>query len=543
MSEPAAPAAQPAAPGLAQAAALLDVGRPAAARERLGDLLAREPANAAALCLLARTYQVEDDFAGMRDAAVRAVEAEPAGYDGHLLLAFALDGLAEPVAATASAHEAIRLDPADWRGHAALAIVSVNLLGHRRSAFRSARVATTLAPDAAGAHYVRAQLFHAIGWTVPARRSYRRALALDPEHTPALTGLAQLSVSGGSLTAAAGHLDAVLSAAPADHAARTELDRLVLGGLAGWAIMAVWFAGFLAGLAFVPWLLVAPVLVLAVSAVLAGRTWRALSPGFQGYARRLLRSDLRARVRLAGLALCALTGAALGGTAVFQHQHTSQQTAAALLLPFGAHLLALMIAAVGVRLADGRVAAGTPRTAGSADADERPTDLLAEQRAASGAGRWAMRLARAGALFATVPWVMGIEPAGWSGRAIVGAVMLVAFLAYAEAARRWLYRRPGPPSALLGGLLVPLLLGALVELVTIVATIVLPPAAMPLPDFIAAPAFVIIFVGLVAWVGWLPYVTVRGLRRLSRRLRRGGPAGRSTTAPARGERPTPVRPG
>jgi hypothetical protein len=33
-----------------------------------------------------------------------------------------------------------------------------------------------------------------------------------------------------------------MSAAPTDHGARTQLDRLVLGGLGGWAIMA-WVGG------------------------------------------------------------------------------------------------------------------------------------------------------------------------------------------------------------------------------------------------------------------------------------------------------------
>ncbi|RKN37967.1 tetratricopeptide repeat protein [Micromonospora endolithica] len=339
--------------GVARAEALLEVGRADAARREILAVLAADPHHVEALHVLARTHQAEDDFPAMRDAAARAVSVGPGQYEGHLLLAFAHVGMEELAAARASAVEAVRLDPDDWRGHAALALASLGL-GQPRRAFRAIRRAVGLAPESAGPHYIRASMYQSIRWNTLANRSYRRALALDPEHRAALTGLGQVAATRGRLATAAGHVSAVLTAEPTNDVARAELDRLVVGGLAGWAMMSVWAAGFLGVFAMLPWMWVLVLLPPALWLLWATRTWRALSPGARRYAEHVLRTDPRARVRVIGVALFALTTAGLAVTAL--RQDPDESWSGAMLALMVAHFLALMVSTVAIAVADRRAA-------------------------------------------------------------------------------------------------------------------------------------------------------------------------------------------
>jgi tetratricopeptide (TPR) repeat protein len=528
---------------LAKAAALLEVGRTDAAREQAAAALAADPHDAAALHLIARSYQAEDDFGPMREAAAQAVALEPQQYQGHLLLALAQVGLDDAGSARTSALESIRLQPENWSGYAALAMAEFNL-GHKRRAFRTIRTAIGLAPESPGPHYIRALLYDSMGWSRAAKRAYRHALALDPEHGPALTALGRIAVNAVRLTMAAGHLSTVLAVEPTDHGARTQLDRVIIGGFLGWALMSVWCAGFLGAFVAFWWMWLPTLLVPALFCWWAARGWRALSPGARGYARTLLRTDIRARVRLVGVALCGVTaaGMVITGSRLDPHRvyPAGEPHLTALLIMLGAHVLALLVAGIAGLTADRRVAgppqaagqprtAGPPRTAGAgsrateqrpAVAGPRPTDLLAEHRRSSTAGRWALRLTRTGALLAVVPWLSSVDPpAPWPARAAVAVPALAAFAGYLWWSRRRLIRRPGSPNAALGFLLIPLTLAVLAELAGIVATAALPPAAMPLPDAIAVPAFLAIAIGLLAWLGWLPYAGIRALGRLSRGTR------------------------
>ncbi|KKK04881.1 lipopolysaccharide assembly protein LapB [Micromonospora sp. HK10] len=518
--------------GVARAGNLLEVGRIEAARQELATVLAGDPEHVEALCMLARAYQAEDEFAAMREAAARAVAVAPAQPEGHLLLAFAQLGVDDPTAARASAAETVRLAPDDWRGYAASALASFNL-GQPRRAFRVIKQAVVLAPDSAGPHHIRGLMFQTIGWHRSANRSYRRALALDPEHTAALTGLGRVAATQGRLASAAGHLSAVLAAEPTNPTARAELDRVVIGGLGGWALMSVWTGGFIGMFAMLPWVWALAALPPLLWLLWAARTWRALSPGARVYAGHLLRADIRVRARLFGLALCALTAVGLFGTAL--GQDPDRPPSDVMLGLMVAHLLALFVSGAAVFAVDRRVAgppppapgsaagpggtpADAPRTAGAA-AQPSGTDLLAEQRAASYGGRWALRLARAGAVFTVLPLLLAIDPpASWPARAAVGVAALAGFLGYGVWSRRRLIRRPGRENAALGLLLVPLTLAALLELVTIVLSALLPSG--PLPDSVAGPAFLVTCAGLLAWLGWLLLAGLRGLGRLARAARR-----------------------
>jgi tetratricopeptide (TPR) repeat protein len=405
---------------LARARALLKVDRAEAARGEVAALLADEPHNAEALCLLAQTFRAEDDYAAMRDAARRAVEADPGHRNGHVQLAFAFLGLHDWAATRAAALEAIRLGPEDWRAFLALAAAELGQ-GHPRRALRTAAHAVRLAPHEPETHFGRGLLFHSIGFKHRARRLYRQTLALDPNHTGALTRLGRLAVDRARLSEAAGHIGAVLSAAPTDHGARTQLDRLILLGLGGRTIMVVWTAGLLGLFTMFPWMWAAVLLLPAAWCVRAARTWRSLSPGLRAYARQMPRSDARARVRVAALVVCALTAAGLtvGGSL----QDPGGDAPAWLLILIGAHLLSLFATAVAIVVVDRRAA--RPRIKPRRDSAPAPAGMLAEPREAAPAGRSARRAFVDAGVLALLLWLLSIDPPpAWPVQAAVVLAVL-----------------------------------------------------------------------------------------------------------------------
>ncbi|GAA2331255.1 hypothetical protein GCM10010170_009650 [Dactylosporangium salmoneum] len=494
-----------------KAAALLEVGRAAAARQRAAAVLADDPDNVEAWCLMARAHHADDDFPAMRAAAARAVAVAPDQAAGHVLLAFACVGLQEGEPARTAALEAVRLAPHDWRAHTALGLAELGT-GHPRRAFRSAGRAVALAPDESAPHRIRAMMLQAVGLTMPASKSFRKALALDPQDTTALVGLARAAIRSGRLVTAARHLGAALSFAPTDGDARTQLDRLLIGAVGGWTVVVVWCAGLLGGFAMLPWMWPAPPLLIALWAGAAARVWGALSPGLRAYAAAQLRTDPRARTRVAAAALCLATGAAL--TVDAARQDPAGTLTAAMAVLFGVHILALLLSGAAVMIAD-RLIAGPPRAGTTPSGAATGTDLLAEHREDSFAGRWALRVTRVGALCAAAPWVMSVDPPrAWPDRALAAAAGLVVLAGHAVWSRRRLIRRPGPPNAVLGVLLLPLSLAFTAEVVTIAAAAILPTGWLPLPDVIAVPGFVSIVGGVLAWLGWLawlPYAAVRHL--------------------------------
>src|SRR2546430_17582767 len=102
--------------GLMVAEALLDIGRPAQAREHAADYLAGHPEDARGLRLIARCYEATEDYARMLDAAQAAIAGDAESYQGQVLLASALIHLRRYAEAVDVATRAIRLSPHGWRG-------------------------------------------------------------------------------------------------------------------------------------------------------------------------------------------------------------------------------------------------------------------------------------------------------------------------------------------------------------------------------------------------------------------------------------------
>src|SRR5438046_10616827 len=76
--------------GLAAAEALLEIGRPAQAREHAAGYLAGHPEDPRGLRLIARCYEATDEYGPMLDAARAALAADAASYQGHVVLNSAL---------------------------------------------------------------------------------------------------------------------------------------------------------------------------------------------------------------------------------------------------------------------------------------------------------------------------------------------------------------------------------------------------------------------------------------------------------------------
>lgn len=268
---------------------------------------------------------------------------EPEDEWAHRLRASALLALERLEEAVEAAREAVRLAPEGWSGHLLLGVASACVPGGGRAARAAFGRATQLAPAEAEIPYVQGRLRHSQGATWSARRAYRRALRLDPQHPGALEGLAAVSFAGGRLAESLRYVRAASAAAPGRIATAEYLDRSLLGAL-GWAVVTAWW--LLVVLVFtvfpVAWA-VAALLVLAY-VLWARRVARALpSSGLRlawGRVRRQPRMLVRLIVAAATLPVALAIGVIAAG--VDPNRFPGLQLALAAGVTFGVGMLAML---------------------------------------------------------------------------------------------------------------------------------------------------------------------------------------------------------
>jgi tetratricopeptide (TPR) repeat protein len=175
---------------VARAETLFNLGRFAEARQRVADVLAADPSNAAAMRLLARCHTALREYREAVRVAHAAVAAEPTSSHGHRVLAHALNSAGDRWAATNAAHEAVRLAPHSWHAHLMLAECLRH--GDPYAALSCAARARELAPLEPAIHITYGVIQHRLGRTDEARAAYLKALELDPEHASAHNNLAVL---------------------------------------------------------------------------------------------------------------------------------------------------------------------------------------------------------------------------------------------------------------------------------------------------------------------------------------------------------------
>jgi len=173
--------------GALRAQALLDAGRPAAARDAAARLLAAHPDDSGVLVLLGRAELGLGRYASAAALGERAAAAGPEGAEGSdgeaglLLAACAWTAAGRRPEAVAAAVRATRCAPGSWRAWAQLAVSGAAGGRAGAGARAAARRAVRLAPQEPEAHLALAV---ALRPTVPwrARPALAAALRLDPQH-------------------------------------------------------------------------------------------------------------------------------------------------------------------------------------------------------------------------------------------------------------------------------------------------------------------------------------------------------------------------
>lgn len=322
---------------LVHAQTLIRLRRWEDARRCLANLLATEPGCVEAWCLLARASNGLGDYPAMARAAQAALAVDPTSDWAQRLRSIALAEQGQHAEAVASAREAVRLAPKDWRANVALASALIGLTERRTEALDWARRAVGLAPDQPDTHFTMGLVTAELGRLAEADRSFRAALALRPDHAAAINNLALLELRRGRMASAASGFGAAVASDPTSHIARRNVDAI------GWALLHRAHVGaffMLLGVGLVPAVAVGPrtplagamvVLVLAgVWTVLIGRTFTGMSPTVRRYLYSRPRHDPLFGVMATGLVVC------LGCTA------------SAVLLPSGAALPVLTVGFVGL---------------------------------------------------------------------------------------------------------------------------------------------------------------------------------------------------
>jgi tetratricopeptide (TPR) repeat protein len=480
--------------GLATAEALLDVGRPAQAREHAAGYLAGHPEDARGLRLIARCYEATDEYPQMLAAAQAAVATDADSYQGHVLLASAYIHLRRYWEAVEAAAVAARLFPNGWRAHL-LSGVAQCALGRRRGGMAAVSRAVSLAPDEPHVHYVQALLRHSAGNRLGAKHAYRRALRLEPEHAGAQRGLGHIALAAGRLVDAVGHFTGAAAAEPA--AGGGGIEKALLG-IAGWALLASWLLLLVLVFGMFPpaWVLAAG--VTGGYTVAAVRFWRRVPASSRVLVRARLGTP-RLYVRLGAAAVCALVALGLGVADAGIDPNATEVNLVPQLGALGVAFLGSAGAVLAVDVAD--------RTRARDPAAEAPDAPLQHATA-----RLTWRVLRAGCVPAAVLWCLVVTGVGWQVRAVTGTGLIVGYAAALVRIRGRVVSEPNRANPVLARLLGPLSLGTGVLLLFL-------PLASYWPGAVPDPAedAVLVILGLVllGYVCWLP---VRGAPWLARWL-------------------------
>ena len=204
--------------GLSEAAMLLDVRRFDEATSLLARIVAAEPDNGQAWCLLTSAHLGAGRYPETVAAAGRARTLSPADDWPYRLASVAQRHLGKTAEALAEANQACRLAPGEWRAYICLAQAQLAEGVDFIAAQRSAGFALRLAPNEPDAHFTAGQVCYCREQWGSAREHQEKALALDPAHSGALNELGRISLRLGGDARAAQHF---LQAARSDPGVRT----------------------------------------------------------------------------------------------------------------------------------------------------------------------------------------------------------------------------------------------------------------------------------------------------------------------------------
>jgi tetratricopeptide (TPR) repeat protein len=313
---------------------LCDLERWADALPLAGRLLATEPENHVAWCLLAQCQLGLGQYDGALSAAQRAAALAPDSEWPQRLVSFASTYLGRHDDAVRAARESVRLDPHAWQTHARLAAAAVRQqagLGRlarqaqpgRAEAAGAADRALALAPDEPQVQLIYGTVAASRGERAVAERAYRAALQLDPQSSGAHHLLATLHLRRrtgpvGLAEAATGFATA-LAADPTAQVSRRSLEltlRLFLGR-AGYGLFVTAYLSLLFAAVSAPWSRAIPVLLVALPILFVIAFLRRLSPQLRTFLRQLLRhGPTAAAVGLEGLCILLMSAGVVAGQAI-----------------------------------------------------------------------------------------------------------------------------------------------------------------------------------------------------------------------------------
>ena len=286
---------------------LCDLERWADALPLISRLLAGEPENNVAWCLLAQCHLGLGRPEPALSAARSAAALDPENEWPHRLISFAATNLGRHDEAVQAARESVRLEPEAWQTHVRLAaaVTRQNAGLSRRARRQRARTmpdeavtaadrAMALAPDEPQVQLIYGSVAAGHGRTAVAERAYRAALALDPQSSGAHHLLAALRLRrrggpAGLADAATGFVTA-LTVDPSAQVSRRSLEltlRVFLARVAyGLFVVAYLSQAFALGTA--AWARVVPMLLLALPAWFVIGFRQRLSPPLRSFLRQLL---------------------------------------------------------------------------------------------------------------------------------------------------------------------------------------------------------------------------------------------------------------
>lgn len=199
---------------LARASAMLDLNRYDQAASLLAQMVAADPGDSRAWCLLGvaqlRAGRNEEAAA----AAERAISAAPSDDWPFRVASTAQVRLGDTAKAVATATEACKLAPGQWRAHLCLAQAALAAKSDLGAAGAAAANARRLGPNEPEAHFVAGKISFARGDRKAARAHQERVLALDPSHAGALNELGRIKLRrrAGNSVAARHFIQAAASA-------------------------------------------------------------------------------------------------------------------------------------------------------------------------------------------------------------------------------------------------------------------------------------------------------------------------------------------
>jgi tetratricopeptide (TPR) repeat protein len=230
--------------GLARAQRMLDLKRYDEAASLLAALLAEEPGNGPALCLLTQAHLGAGRYQDAAETAGRAVAAAPGNDWPYRLASTAELRLDHAAAALRAAVEARRLAPEEWRCQLCFAQATLATRENIDEAEAAAATARELAPGEPDVYFISGKVSLGRGKRAQARAYQERALALDPEHVGAMNELGKISLRPLGGAAAAHHFTRAARTAPRETVYGRNVDVAVRR-----AVASVIYIGWLGTLA------------------------------------------------------------------------------------------------------------------------------------------------------------------------------------------------------------------------------------------------------------------------------------------------------